>query len=130
MMDGFMFAFSILLLAAYVLWDRRYRNVWREARSRKWQRVEGKFDEGEVITMMKGRSNTIAGYSVWMGYEYGRNPKSRESYADLFMSREFPEKEQAEAYRKKLENRVVPVRVSPRNAKHSYVLESDLPAAE
>jgi hypothetical protein len=59
-----------MFLAATVLWDRRYRRRWLNYRSRNWKRIEGLFDEGEVITMKKGRSQDIAGYEVWLGYDY------------------------------------------------------------
>ena len=69
----FALAYSSAILAVvigFILWERRYRRSWQQFRARNWQRVAGKFDEGEIVTMRKGRSTAIAGYQVWLGYEY------------------------------------------------------------
>jgi hypothetical protein len=60
---------ALTFLAGSVLWDRRYRRGWQNYRSRNWKRIDGRFDEGEVITMRKARSKSIAGYEVWLGYD-------------------------------------------------------------
>jgi len=70
MFDLFYFGAVLTSLAGYVLWDRRYRRKWQNYRSRNWKRIEGRFDEGEIITMRKARSKTIAGYEVWLSYDY------------------------------------------------------------
>jgi hypothetical protein len=55
----------LTFLAGSVLWDRRYRRRWQNYQSRNWKRIDGRFDEGEVLAMRKARSTSIAGYEVW-----------------------------------------------------------------
>src|SRR5947199_6248935 len=56
--------------AALILWERRYRRAWTQFRARNWQQIIGRFDEGEIVRMMKGRSKQVAGYQVLLAYEY------------------------------------------------------------
>jgi len=112
-------------LVGYILWDRRYRRKWRQARARNWPQTLAKFDEGEIVRMRKGRSKDIAGYQVWLGYEYDRGI-SHDGLYTLPYCGEFKTEEQAEECRKILAHAKVPVRVSPRNPKRSCVLDFDV----
>jgi hypothetical protein len=116
---GAMLAF----LAVFVAWDRRYRRTWHNYRSRNWRRIEGLFDEGEVITMRKARSQTVAGYEVWLGYDYEAEGEQVGVYR---LPRKT--KDEAEAAPNKLANQRIVVRVSPRNSKRSFVSDEDLSA--
>lgn len=87
--------------------------------------LTGKFDEGEVITMRKGRSEEISGYQVWFGYEYHLNGEQGGLYILPFRG-EFETPEDAEECRKQLAERSVTVRVSPRNPERSGVLDQDV----
>jgi hypothetical protein len=113
----------LALVAAYTLWDRRYRRRWQQHRSRDWERVEGKFDEGEVITMRKGRTKTIAGYEVLLGYEYQAEGEQNGIY-----NLPFKTKEEATAALNLLTNKTIIVRVAPGKPKRSAVSDEDLSA--
>jgi hypothetical protein len=120
---AFDFIFSAVLLsvlAALTLWDRCHRS-WQQSLARRWPKLEGKFDEGEIVTMKKGRSNTIAGYEVWLGYEY-----QAEGEQDGAYTRRFTTKEEAEAFLKLLADQTIFVRVARGNPKRSRVLDEDL----
>jgi hypothetical protein len=124
----FALAYSSAILAVvvgFILWERRYRRSWQQFRARNWQRVAGKFDEGEIVTMRKGRSTAIAGYQVWLGYEYEGDEDEGGLYT-LPFSGEFPTEEEAEECRKLVADRSVIVRVSPRNPKRSRILDEDV----
>jgi hypothetical protein len=112
-----------MFLAAYVLWDRRYRRRWQDHRSRNWKRIDGQFDEGEVITMEKARSKTVAGYEVWLGYDY---EAEGERVGVFTLPRE--SREDADAALTALANQRIVVRVDPRNPDRSFVSEDDLAA--
>ena len=58
------------LAALLILWHLRYRRKWQQIRSKDWQQLSGKFDEGEIVTMRKRRAGPISGYQVWLGYDY------------------------------------------------------------
>ena len=64
------FSAILVLVIGFILWDRRYRRAWQQFRARNWPQVAGKFDEGEIVTMRKGRSGVISGYQVWLGHDY------------------------------------------------------------
>jgi hypothetical protein len=117
-------SYSVLLLGivvALILWDRRYRRKWQQARARKWPKVSGLFDEGEIVTMRRGRSDTIAGYDVYLGYSYQANGEQTGLYTCFFST-----EEAAQAVRERLGNRAVAVRVAPGNPRKSRVLDEDL----
>jgi hypothetical protein len=107
---------------AYILWDRRYRRAWQQFRARNWQAVAGKFDKGEIVTM-RNRSQTITGYQVWLGYEVDGEETGLYT---LPFSGEFPTEEEAERRRKMVAHKSIMVRVSPRNPKHSGILDDDV----
>jgi hypothetical protein len=111
----------LAFVAAWAAWDRSYRDKWHEFRSRNWTRVKGRFDEGELVTMRKGRSQTVSGYEVWLSYEYQVDGDQ----IGVFRLSERTEHE-AEAAMKMMANREVTVRVNPRNPKKSFVVEEDL----
>jgi hypothetical protein len=119
--------FGVLLavVIGFILWDRRYRRAWQQFRARNWPQVASKFDEGEIVTMRKGRSDVISGYQVRLGYDYEGDAEETEIYT-LPFSGEFPTEEEAEMNRKLLADRSVMVRVSPRNPKHSCILDDDV----
>lgn len=119
-------AVLLALVAGMILWDRRYRRIWRQYRARNWRQVIGKFDEGEIVTMHKGRSGTIAGYEVWLGYDYQAGGEQTSFFYTLPFCGEFPSKEEAEECCKLVANQKVVVRVSPRNPKRSCVLDVDV----
>jgi hypothetical protein len=117
----FYFGGLLALIVAWTQWDRRYRRRWLEYRSRNWTRVKGQFDEGEIITMRKGRSQEIAGYEVWLAYEYWLDGEQ----VGVFQLSERP-KDEAEAARKLLANREITIRVNPRNPERSFVSDDDI----
>lgn len=109
------------VIVAWTLWDRHYRRVWQDWRSRTWMRIEGQFDEGEVVVMRKARSQAIAGYQVWLSYEY----KADGDQAGVYTLPCKTENEAEEAL-KRLSNRRIVVRVSPRKANRSHVSDEDI----
>ena len=118
------FSYSALLLGivvALILWDRRYRRKWQQSKAREWPKVSGLFDEGEIVTMRRGRSDTIAGYDVYLGYSYQADGEQSGLYTCFF-----PTEEKAIVVRERLANRTVIVRVAPGNPKKSRVLDEDL----
>jgi hypothetical protein len=112
----------LVLLFAYALWDRQYRRKWQQSRAKRWQKVEGEFDEGEVITMLKGRSKTIAGYEVSLGYEYQADGEQ----GGVYYLPEMKTKEEAETALKLLANKTIVVRVAPGRPDRSRVVDEDL----
>jgi hypothetical protein len=113
----FILGYSLVLfsiIAAWTLWDRRYKRKWQQARARNWPKIQGKFDEGEIITMRRARSETISGYVLWFAYEYHADGEQVGIYTLPFAG-EFPNEEDAEKYRRLLEEKHLPVRVSPGN---------------
>src|SRR4051794_29640366 len=63
---GFDLAYCAVILGIIVgviLWNRRYRRIWKQFRARNWPQVTSTFDEGEIVRMMKGRSHNVAGYT-------------------------------------------------------------------
>jgi len=115
----------LAMVIGLILWDRRYRRAWQQFRARNWQQVAGKFDEGEIVTMRKGRSGIISGYQVWLGYDYEGGGEEAELYTLPFYG-EFPTEEEAEKSRELVRHRRVMVRVSPWNPKHSRILDNDV----
>jgi hypothetical protein len=114
-------AVVLALLTTYTLWNSRYRRRWQQYRSRDWERIGGRFDEGEVITMRKGRSKTIAGYEVWLGYEYRAGGEQGGIYSLPFRT-----KDEAEAALRLLANKTIVVRVAPGKPKRSLVSDEDV----
>ena len=113
----------ICIVIALILWDRRYRHKWQQFRAENWPQVEGLFvpGEGEVVTMRRARSKTIAGYEAWLYYEYQCGGEQDGIYTHFFSI-----KEEAEAFVKILEGQKVPVRVKPRKPSKSYILDRDV----
>jgi hypothetical protein len=111
--------------AAVIYWMRFGHRRFQQYRARTWVPANGKFDEGEVITMRKGGSGEISGYQVWFGYEYYRDGEQADLYTLPFRG-EFDTSEDAEQWRKRLAECSVTVRVSPRNPKRSGVLDEDV----
>jgi len=111
----------LALCFAYSLWDRKYRRIWNQSRARGWPKVDGRFDDGEIVTMRKGRSKDIAGYQVWLGYEYEADGEHGGLYT-------LPTTTQANAEEelKRLANRMISVRVAPGTPKKSVVLDEDI----
>jgi hypothetical protein len=113
-------------VALFILWIRRaYGRRWQQFRARSWRQIAGRFDDGEIVTMRKGRSGKIAGYQVWLGYDYVADGEQTGLYTLPFVG-EFPTGEVAEECRKRAANRNVVVRVSPRNPKRSCVFDEDV----
>jgi len=112
---------GLTIIAVWTLWDRRYKRIWQDYRSRGWSRIEGQFDEGEVIPMRRGRSKTIAGYEVWLGYEY----KAEGDQAGVYRLPRGTKGDAEEAMRKLANQRII-VRVSPRNSTRSHVSDEDI----
>jgi hypothetical protein len=126
---AYSFAYSAVLLGVVVgsiQWERRYRRRWLQSRARSWRQVAGKFDEGEIVTMRKGRSNIIAGYEVWLTYEYQADGDQSGLYTLPFQYSEFPSEEEAEECRKLVAHQHISIRVSPSNPKRSCVLDDDV----
>jgi hypothetical protein len=125
----FDFAFSavgLALVAGLILWHRRYGRIWRQYRARDWRQVMGIFDEGEIVVMRKGESQAIAGYQVWLGYNYQADGEQTGLFYTLPFSGEFPSKDEAEQWRRLVANQSIVVRVSPSNPKRSCVLDVDV----
>ncbi len=113
-------------VALFILWIRRgYGRRWQQFRARSWRQIAGRFDDGEIVAMRKGRSRKIAGYQVWLGYDYLADGEQVGLYTLPFVG-EFPTEEVAEKCRKRAANRNVVVRVSPRNPKRSCVFDEDV----
>lgn len=113
-------------IALFILWSRRgYGRRWQHFRARSWRQVAGRFDDGDIVTMKKGHSEKIAGYQVWLAYEYSADGDQVGVYTLPFVG-EFPSEEAAEEYRKRAANQNVVVRVSPRNPKRSCVFDEDV----
>lgn len=124
----FTFWYSLVvfaLIAAVILWHRRYGRMWRQFRAKNWEQVSGRFDEGDIVRMKAGRSKRIAGYQVWFGYDYETEGEQVGIYTLPFFG-EFPDRDTAEQCRLKVANRAIIVRVSPGNPKHSCVLDQDV----
>jgi hypothetical protein len=125
--------FDVACLAAmlgwvtlFILWIRRgYGRRWQQFRARSWRQIASSFDDGEIVTMRKGRSSKIAGCQVWLGYDYLADGEQTGLYTLPFVG-EFPTEDVAEKYRKRAANRNVVVRVSSRNPKHSCVFDEDV----
>lgn len=115
---GFIWA----IVGGWVLWDRRYRRKWRARRASSWPKVDGRFDEGEIVTMMRGRSKTVAGYEVWLGYEY----EAEGEQAGVFRLPEARDRTEAERLLRLLANQRVPVRVCPGKPDKSRVIDEDI----
>jgi hypothetical protein len=75
------------------------------------------------VTMRRGSSKTIAGYAARLYYEYQCAGEQ-----DGIYTRFFPTRAEAEAFLKILEGQKVPVRVRPRKASKSYILDRDVEA--
>jgi energy-coupling factor transporter transmembrane protein EcfT len=109
----------------FIVWTRRgYGRKCQQFRARSWGQIAGRFDDGEIVTMRKGRSK-IAGFQVWLGYEYQADGEQAGLYTLPFVG-EFPSEEVAESYRKRAANREIVVRVAPRKPKRSCVLDEDV----
>lgn len=111
----------LTFLAGSVLWDRRYRRRWQNYRSRNWKKIDGRFDKGEVITMRKARSKSIAGYEVWLGYDYEAEGQQVGVYRLPRKS-----KDEADTALSTLAHQRIVVRVAPGNPKRSFVSDEDL----
>ena len=72
--------------------------------------------------MRKGRSGEIAGYEVWLGYEYHCDGEQ----GGLYRTKEMESKEEAEKVLRQLANRHIVVRIHPRRPSKSRVLDEDL----
>jgi hypothetical protein len=119
-------AVGLAVVAGVILWHRRYGRIWRQYRARDWRQVVGRFDEGDIVTMQKGRSGVVAGYEVWLGYDYRVNGDQTGLFYTLPFSGEFASKEEAERCRKLVANQSVVVRVHPGNPQRSCVLDADV----
>jgi hypothetical protein len=111
----------LTFLAGFVLWGRRYRRRWQNYRSRNWKRIDGQFDEGEVVTMRKARSKSIAGYEVWLGYGYEVEGEQVGVYRLPRKS-----KDDADAVLSTLAHQRVVVRVAPGKPNRSFVSDEDV----
>jgi hypothetical protein len=113
-------------VALFILWTRRgYGRRWQQFRARSWRQIAGRFNDGEIVTMRKGGSGKIAGYQVWLEYDYAADGDQTGLYTLPFVG-DFPSEEVAEKYRKRAANQDVAVRVSPSNPKHSCVFDEDV----
>jgi hypothetical protein len=114
---------NVCIVIALILWGRLYRRKWQQRRGEGWPQVEGIFvpGEGEVVTMRRGSSKTIAGYEAWLYYEY-----QCDGERDGIYTRFFPTKPEAQAFLKILEGQKVPVRVKPGKPSKSCVLDRDV----
>lgn len=96
----------VCIVILVVLWDRRYRREWQQFHTKNWPKVEGIFvsGEGEVVTMRKGSSKTIAGYEARLYYEYQYEGEQNGIYTRFFFA-----KREAEAFLELLEGQKIPV---------------------
>jgi hypothetical protein len=118
-------AFLFSIMAVCIWWHRRLRRKWQQFRARRWPEVAGRFDEGDIVTMYKGKTKIIAGYQVWLAYDYSASGEQLGIYTLPFKD-EFATQEKAEEIRKLVADRNIRVRVSPRNPKRSCVLDEDV----
>jgi hypothetical protein len=72
--------------------------------------------------MRKGRSETIAGYEVWMGYEY----QVEGEQGGVYCYPEVASRDDAEATLKLFAHKNIAVRVNPNKPNRSYVLGNDV----
>lgn len=122
----------LALFAAYIQWQRRYGRVWKQYRAKDWEQVAGEFNKGDIVGItagggMKGRGQVI-GYEIWFDYYYkaeGGRYTLRGRYTLPFFGL-FPDKDTAGQCRKRVANKTIIVRVSPRNPKRSCVLDQDV----
>jgi len=111
-----------LVVVIWIAWDRSWHRKYQQWIARAWPVAIGKFNEGEVIPMLKGRSKEIAGYVVCINYKYA----SGISYHGVYFTREFSTEEEAEECLQRLENQSIPVRTYPQKPQKSRIRDSDL----
>jgi hypothetical protein len=111
------------MVAFWILWDNGYRRRWTQRRARNWQSVSEKFDEGDIVPKMGGRSGV--GYQVRLGYDYPGDGQQAGTYTLPFYG-VFRSEKEAEECRQLVANRNIPVRVSPRDPKQFAVLDDDV----
>ena len=124
--DLIMSAILAVVLVLFFLWSRARRRL-AQRRARGWPSMQGNFEDGEVVTMRKGRSEDIAGYEVWLYYRFGSSDDENGLYT-LPVRGEYPDTETAESVLRMLVGKAVMVHVSPRNPKRSCVLDKDVAA--
>jgi hypothetical protein len=112
----------VSLVVVSIFWNCTGSRKYEQWRAQNWPVASGKFNEGEIITMLKGRSKDIAGYVVRIDYCY----VSGQSYDGVYFTKEFPTHEAAEEYLNRLENQSISVRISPNKSHQSQILDSDL----
>ena len=113
---------GILLVVAIF---QTLRRIWVQRRARNWPAVPGKFKQGEVVRVVRGRYNDKVVYSVCIDYDYSAGESSEGVYSCTYI-REFPTREGAETFLKRLENRSVSIRVAPDKPATSYILDEDV----
>jgi hypothetical protein len=111
------------ILILFVLWDRRYRRQWQQFRAKDWPKVEGVFvpDEGEIVTMRRGSSKSIAGYEAQLYYEYRFNGEQYGIFRRFFSGHS-----EAESFLRLLDGQKISVRVNQRNPSKSCIMDQDL----
>lgn len=120
---GFMSSVIGFISIGVVLWNRGYWYAWRQFRARQWPQVQGRFSSGKVVALMKGRTNSIAGYQLWLHYEYraGKGLSGNGLY-----KRTFDRREDAEAWLNRIKGQKFPVRMARNQPSVSCLLEQDL----
>ena len=108
------------MTAGFILWDRRYRRVWQQYRAEKWSQSDGHFSSGEVIMMKTARTKRVAGFEVWMHYQY--NAGKGKTMTGIYR-RPLSTREAAEAYVNRLAQQRIPVRRSDATPSDSCVLD-------
>jgi Protein of unknown function (DUF3592) len=117
------FTVFVCIVILLILWNRRYQREWQQFRAKDWPKVEGTFvsGEGEVVTMRRGSSKTIAGYEARLYYEYQCDGEQHGIYARFFSTR--PD---AEEFLRLLDGQKIAVRVKQRKPSKSYILDRDV----
>ncbi|HXM05617.1 MAG TPA: DUF3592 domain-containing protein [Chthoniobacterales bacterium] len=117
------FGVLFAVLIGFILWDRRYQRAWQQFRARNWRQVAGKLMKAKSSRCE--RAGRMSSLDIRLGYDYKGDGEETE-IDTLPFSGEFPTEEEAEMSRRLLAHRSVMVRVSPRNPKHSCILDDDV----
>ena len=99
--------------------------IWVQRRARNWPAVPGKFKQGAVVRVVRGRYNDKVVYSVCIDYDYSAGESSKASTVALTYGNFPPVKEQRHSS-SALKNRSVSIRVAPDKPATSYILDEDV----
>ncbi len=110
------------LVIVNILWKRTWRRKYEQWRARNWPLTSGKFNNGEILPLVTGRTKRIAGYVVCLDYSY----ISGKPFEGVYLTRELPTREAAEQCLRSLEDQSIAVRIAPDKPHKSRILDRDL----